>query len=44
MLDVTIEEHVIRVGQRFAVSFYRTLRIPDDGQIYPLPPGLPGRP
>jgi hypothetical protein len=24
----------------FAVSFHRTLRIPDDGGPYPLPPGL----
>jgi len=40
MLDVTIDEHAIRIGQRFAVSFQRTLRIPDDGRTYPLPPGL----
>ena len=24
----------------FTVSFQRTLRIPDDGSVYPLPPGL----
>lgn len=40
MLDVIIEEYAIRIGQRFAVSFHRTLRIPDDGRTYPLPPGL----
>ncbi len=40
MLDVTIEGHQIRVGERFALAFYRTLRIPDDGKTYPLPPGL----
>lgn len=40
MLDITIEKSAIRIGQRFAVSFQRTLRIPDDGQTYPLPPGL----
>ena len=28
------------VGERFSVSFQRTLRIPDDGREYPLPPGL----
>lgn len=40
MNEVKIERQVIRVGERFAVSFQRTLRIPDDGQTYPLPPGL----
>ena len=28
------------VGERFSVSFQRTLRIPEDGQTYPLPPTL----
>jgi hypothetical protein len=40
MLNVTIDKDVIRIGERFAVSFQRTLRIPDDGRVYPLPPGL----
>lgn len=40
MLDVTIKEDHIQIGDRFRVSFLRTLRIPDDGQAYPLPPGL----
>lgn len=40
MLDVTIQEDHIQIGDRFQVMFLRTLRIPDDGQIYPLPPGL----
>lgn len=40
MLDVTIKEDHIQIGDRFRVSFLRTVRIPDDGQIYPLPPGL----
>lgn len=39
-LPVTVEADLIRVGPRFAVSFQRTLRIPDDGRTYPLPPGL----
>lgn len=31
----------VTVGEDlFSVSFQRTLRIPDDGKIYPLPPGL----
>ena len=25
---------------RLAIDFQRTLRIPDDGKTYPLPPGL----
>ena len=25
---------------QFSLSFQRTLRIPDDGRDYPLPPGL----
>jgi hypothetical protein len=40
MLEVGIDQQKIQIGQRFAVSFQRTLRIPDDGQTYPLPPGL----
>lgn len=40
MLDVAIEPTAIRVGARFAVAFQRTLRLPDDGRTYPLPPGL----
>ncbi|GKT08824.1 hypothetical protein [Desulforhabdus sp. TSK] len=40
MLEVVIEKDIIRIGERFAVTFQRTLRIPDDGLTYPLPPGL----
>src|SRR5947207_9374928 len=40
MLAVTIEQNAIRVGERFAVAFQRTLRIPEDNQVYPLPPGF----
>jgi hypothetical protein len=40
MLTVTVEAERVRIGERFAVSFQRTLRIPDDGKVYPLPPGL----
>ncbi len=40
MFGVRIENDSIRVGDRFAVCFQRTLRIPDDGRVYPLPPGL----
>lgn len=40
MLDVAIDQDAIRIGPRFAVTFQRTLRLPDDGRAYPLPPGL----
>lgn len=40
MLDVTVHNNRIHIGKRFSVSFQRTLRIPDDGNVYPLPPGL----
>ena len=40
MLDVIIDNQLIRIGQRFALGLHRTLRIPDDGRTYPLPPGL----
>jgi hypothetical protein len=35
-----VESDRLRFGERLAVSFQRTLRIPDDGRTYPLPPGL----
>jgi hypothetical protein len=40
MWVVTVEHDSVRIGERFSVSFQRTLRIPDDGRAYPLPPGL----
>ena len=40
MVGARIENDTLKVGDRFVVSFQRTLRIPDDGQVYPLPPGL----
>jgi hypothetical protein len=40
MLQIRVEPHGIRIGERFTVSFQRTLRVPDDGRDYPLPPGL----
>ncbi len=39
-LPVVVEDSRVRIGERFSVSFQRTLRIPDDGRRYPLPPGL----
>jgi hypothetical protein len=40
MLEVVIESDGIRIGERLGISFHRTLRVPDDGRTYPLPPGL----
>lgn len=40
MLKVTVEGNRVRIGERFSVSFQRTLRIPEDGKTYPLPLGL----
>jgi hypothetical protein len=35
-----VESHRVLVGGGFAMSFERTLRVPDDGGTYPLPAGL----
>lgn len=40
MLPVRASNDRVAIGERFAASFQRTLRIPDDGREYPLPPGL----
>jgi hypothetical protein len=40
MLDVTLLHDRIQIGPHFSVTFERTLRIPDDGRRYPLPPSL----
>lgn len=32
MLDIVICQDEIHFGERFAIVFQRTLRIPDDGQ------------
>jgi len=40
MLAVTIQQDRVQIGRHFSVTFERTLRIPDDGKTYPLPPGL----
>ena len=39
-LPVTIHNDQILVGRHTRVSFYRTLRIPEDGREYPLPAGF----
>ena len=39
-LKVSLSGNSIMIGKNFGISFQRTLRIPDDGNTYPLPPGL----
>jgi hypothetical protein len=40
MWNIRIVDNRVEIGERFAISFQRTLRIPDDGREYPLPPTL----
>jgi len=40
VLAVAVERDSLRIGERLVVRFERTLRVPDDGRTYPLPPGL----
>jgi hypothetical protein len=40
MLKVTAKNNALFYGDGFSLTFQRTLRIPDDGKAYPLPPGL----
>ena len=40
MLSVRVQDDAIRIGPHVRLSFQRTLRIPDDGGLHPLPPGV----
>jgi hypothetical protein len=40
MLPISYDVDRVRFGDRFVLRFERTLRVPDDGRTYPLPPGL----
>jgi hypothetical protein len=40
MLAVTVKQDQLFFGEGFSLNFQRTLRIPDDGKTYPLPPGF----
>jgi hypothetical protein len=40
MLDVQIESESIRIDEQFAITFKRTLRIPDDGTAHKAPPNF----
>jgi tetratricopeptide (TPR) repeat protein len=37
---VVIDKNRLRIGRFFSVTFRRTLRVPEDGKDYPLPPGF----
>lgn len=39
-MDAALKDNRVQFGDRFSVSLHRTLRIPDDGRVYPLPPGF----
>src|SRR5512134_2376454 len=39
-LELKVKNDSIAFGDDFSLRFQRTLRIPDDGKTYPLPPGL----
>ena len=40
MVGIAVRSDEVLIGPRFSVAFQRTLRIPDDANTYPLPPGL----
>ncbi len=40
MMEVRTDGDTLRIGELFSISFQRTLRIPDDGKTFPLPPDL----
>jgi len=40
VVEIAVADDAIIVGDRFSVTFQRTLRVPADGSTYPLPPGL----
>jgi tetratricopeptide (TPR) repeat protein len=37
---VVIDKNRLRIGRFLSVTFRRTLRVPEDGKDYPLPPGF----
>jgi hypothetical protein len=39
-LGWTLEADRVTLGDRLSLAFHRTLRVPEDDQDYPLPPGL----
>ena len=39
-MKIYVTQKSVGIGERFTVSFRRTLRVPEDGRDYPLPPNL----
>ncbi|MEJ7783755.1 MAG: hypothetical protein WKF96_03055 [Solirubrobacteraceae bacterium] len=39
-LPIRLDQDRLYIGNHLSISFQRTVRIPDDGGSYPLPPGL----
>src|SRR5215467_14475382 len=39
-MPVDLRDHRLHFGSRFSIGFQRTIRVPNDGRTYPLPPGL----
>lgn len=39
-VEVLVEDDAVKVGDRFAISFQRTLRVPESPGPHPLPPSL----
>ncbi len=39
-LKISLGSNRLYFGDNFSMDFQRTLRIPDDGRVYPLPPGF----
>jgi hypothetical protein len=39
-MSFSLKNDTLTLGDGLSISFLRTLRIPDDGKTYPLPPGL----
>ena len=39
-IEVSIDDDQLIFGNALSISFQKTLRIPDDGKVYPLPPSL----
>ncbi len=37
---ITVNSNSIQFGDNVSITLHRTLRIPDDGKVYPLPPSL----
>ena len=39
-IEASVDDDQLTFGNSLSISFQKTLRIPDDGRVYPLPPSL----